>query len=75
MDNFFVNIIILPMLSYFQLLYGFFINLNDFTLHYLRLFMVILNYFWLFLVISPYVTLNYSKLLLTILAYHEPPYY
>ncbi len=38
----FVNIIILPMLNYFQLLYDyFFINLNYFTLHYLRLFMVI----------------------------------
>jgi hypothetical protein len=50
----FVNIIILPMLNYFQLLYdNFFINLNYFTLHYLWLFMVILNYFWLFLVISP----------------------
>jgi hypothetical protein len=29
------------------------INLNYFTLHYLQLFMVILNYFWLFLAISP----------------------
>ncbi len=42
----FVNIIILPMLNYFQLLYDyFFINLNYFTLHYLRLFMVIVDYF------------------------------
>jgi len=41
----FVNIIILPTLNYFQLLYDFFINLNYFTLHYLRLFMAILNYF------------------------------
>ncbi len=50
----FVNIIILPMLNYFQLLYDyFFINLNYFTLHDLRLFMAILNYFWLFLAISP----------------------
>jgi hypothetical protein len=44
-----VNIIILPMLNYFQLLYDyFFINLNYFTLHYLWLFMDIRNYFWLF---------------------------
>ncbi len=51
---FFVNIIILPMLNYFQLLYDyFFINLNYFTLHYLQLFMAILNYFWFFLAISP----------------------
>ncbi len=50
----FVNIIILPMLNYFQILYDFFfINLNYFTLHYLWLFMAILNYFWLFFVISP----------------------
>jgi hypothetical protein len=42
----FVNIIILLMLNYFQLLYDyFFINLNYFTLHYLWLFMAILNYF------------------------------
>jgi hypothetical protein len=41
MDNFFVNIIILHVLNYFQLLYDFFINLNYFTLHCLRLFMVI----------------------------------
>jgi len=50
----FVDIIILPMLNYFQLLYDyFFINLNYFALHYLWLFMAILNYFWLFLAISP----------------------
>jgi hypothetical protein len=41
MDKIFVNIIILHMLSYFQLLYDFFINLNYFTLHYLQLFMAI----------------------------------
>jgi hypothetical protein len=56
----FVNIIKLPMLNYFQLLYEyFFINLNYFTLHYLRLFMAILNYFWLFLVIVDYFNLDY----------------
>jgi hypothetical protein len=49
----FVNIIILPMLNNFQLLYDyFFVNLNYFTLHYLWLFMAILNYFWSFLAIS-----------------------
>jgi hypothetical protein len=54
MDKFIVNIIILPMLGYFQLLYDYFsINLNHFTLHYLQLFMAIINYFWLFLAISP----------------------
>jgi hypothetical protein len=46
MDKIFKNIIILPMLGYFQLLLRLlFINLNYFTLHYLRLFMVILKYF------------------------------
>jgi len=51
---FFVIIIILPMLNYFQLLYDyFFVNLNYFTLHDLWSFMVIFNYFWLFLAISP----------------------
>jgi len=55
MDKIFIHIIILPMLNYFQLLYDYFSNLNYVTLHYLRLFMVILNYFlvilnyfWLF---------------------------
>jgi hypothetical protein len=39
--DFFANIIILPMLGYFQL---FFIVLSYFTLHYLRLFMVIFSF-------------------------------
>jgi len=52
------------MLNYFQLLYEyFFINLNYFTLHYLWLFMAILNYFWLFLAILPYFTSSYFQLL------------
>jgi len=76
MDKTFVNIIIIPMLSYFKLLYGyFFINLNYFTLYYLQLFMAILNYFWLFLVISPYVTFGYSKLFFTILTYFTLSYF
>jgi hypothetical protein len=37
--------------------------------------MVILNYFWLFLVISPYATFDYSKLLLAILAYFTLGYF
>jgi hypothetical protein len=48
-----------------------FINLNYFTLHYLRLFMVIfkknyyftLGYFWLLKVISPYVIIGNYRLL------------
>jgi ABC-type bacteriocin/lantibiotic exporter with double-glycine peptidase domain len=64
MDNFFVNIIILLMLSYFQLLYDYFLfDWNYFTLHYLSLFMVIFNYFWLLTVISPYVIIGNSRLL------------
>jgi hypothetical protein len=31
--------------------------------------MTIVNYFWLFLVISPYATFGYSKFFLAILAY------
>jgi hypothetical protein len=31
--------------------------------------MAILNYFWLFFVISPYETFGFSKLILVILAY------
>jgi hypothetical protein len=54
MDNLFVNMIILLMLSYFQLLYGFFINLNYFTLHYLRIFMAVYGYFQLLFVIFGY---------------------
>jgi len=57
------------MLSYFQLLYEyFFINLNYFNLHYLRLFMVILNYFWLFWLFHP-------RLLFVILAYFTLDYF
>jgi hypothetical protein len=67
MDNVFVNIIT----SYVKLLsiiiWLFFINLNYFTLHYLRLFMAIfkfIGYFWLFhlrlfLVILAYFTFGY----------------
>jgi hypothetical protein len=44
--DFFANIIILLMLSYFQFFWGlFFIVLNYFTLHKLRLFMVIFSFF------------------------------
>jgi len=45
MDNIFVTIKILPMIGYFQLFLGYFIILSYLTLHYLWLFMVILNYF------------------------------
>jgi len=50
MDNVFVNIIILPMLNYFQLLYDYF---HSFKLFRFTLFMVTfgyftLGYFWLF---------------------------
>jgi hypothetical protein len=58
MDKVFVNIIILPILSYFQLLYDFFINLNYFTLHYLRLFMATFGYSKLFFIILTYFTLD-----------------
>jgi len=47
--DFFVNKIILPMLSYFQLLYDYF---PLFKLFHPTLFMDILNYLWLFLAIS-----------------------
>jgi hypothetical protein len=51
----------MPKINYIVIIY--------FTLHYLRLFMVILSYFCLFLAISPYVSFDYSKLLLVILCY------
>jgi hypothetical protein len=44
-------------------------------LHYLRLFMVVFNYFWLFFAISPYVTFNYFKLFLAILIYFPLDYF
>ncbi len=70
MGKFFANIIILPMLGYFQTIIGLlFINLNYFTLHYLRLFMFFFNYLWLFFVISPEATFGYCKLFLVILCY------
>jgi hypothetical protein len=57
---FLANIIILPMLSYFQLLYYYYsINLNYFTLHYLWLFSITFGYFLLF----------HHRLLLVILSY------
>jgi len=58
MDKSFANIIILPMLGYFQYYKATFIVLNYFTLHYLWLFMVILN----FLAIFSYFTLSYFHL-------------
>jgi hypothetical protein len=62
------------MLSYFQLLYDFFINLNYFTLHYLRLFMVIFNYFWFFLLFHPKLLLV-LYVTLAILAYFTLGYF
>jgi len=67
----FGNIIIQPMLNHFRLLYEFFFI----NLHYLRLFMAILNYFWLFLVISPYATFGYFKLFFVILSYFTLNYF
>jgi len=37
--------------------------------------MVILNYFWLFLTISPYAVFGYSKLFLAILVYFILDYF
>jgi hypothetical protein len=65
MDKIFVNIIILPVLCYFQLFKGYFHYSKLFHLHYLWPFMgflVIFSYL-------PYVTFGYSKLLLVILGY------
>jgi hypothetical protein len=62
------------MLNYFQLLYDYF-SLIYFTLHYLRLFMVIVNYFWRFSTISSCVTFGYSKLFLSILTYFTLSYF
>jgi hypothetical protein len=44
-------------------------NFHCFKLFHLTLFMAIYGYFQLLLAISPYVTFNYSKLLLIILGY------
>jgi len=64
MDFFFVNIIILPMLSYFQLLYDYF-SLIEITSPY-----IIYGYLWLFSI-----TFGYSKLFLTILTYFTLSYF
>jgi hypothetical protein len=56
MDNFFVNIIILPMLNYFQLLYDYF---HWFKLFHPTLFTAIYGYSQLLLVIFGYFTLGY----------------
>jgi len=61
---FFVNIIILPMLSYFQLLYDYF-SLIEITSPY-----IIYGYLWLFSI-----TFGYSKLFLTILTYFTLSYF
>jgi hypothetical protein len=65
MDKIFVNIIILPMLNYFKLLYEFFYLLKKFILHfydYLWLFSITFGYFKLLLTILTYFTLGYFRL-------------
>jgi len=55
---FFVNIVILPMLNYFQLLYDYFSLIKIFAPY------IIYGYLWLFkllLVILAYVIFNYCK--------------
>jgi hypothetical protein len=55
MDNIFVNIIILPMLSYFQLFYDYFSLIKIISPY------IIYDYLWLFSI-----TFGYSKLFLAI---------
>jgi hypothetical protein len=62
--DFFVNIIILPMLSYFQLLY------DDFSLIKIISPYIIYGYLWLFSI-----TFGYSKLFLAILIYFTLGYF
>ncbi len=59
-NGFFVNIIILLMLSYFQFLYDYF---HSFKLFHLTLLTVIYGYSQLLLVILSYFTLGYFQLL------------
>jgi hypothetical protein len=67
MDFFLVNIIILPMLSYFQLLYDYFSLIeiiSPFIIYgYLWLFSITFVYSKLFLAILTYFTLGYFELL------------
>jgi hypothetical protein len=68
MDKIFVNIIILHMLNYFQLLYDYILLIKKF---HPTLFRVIYGYFqknWLFLVIFGYFLLFHPKLFLVILS-------
>jgi hypothetical protein len=62
--DFFVNIIILPMLNYFQLLYDYFSLIEIISLY------IIYGYLWLFLI-----TFGYSKLFLAILTYFTLGYF
>jgi len=64
MDYFFVNIIIVPMLSYFQLLYDYFSLIKIISPY------IIYNYLWLFSIIY-----GYFKLLLAILVYFTLSYF
>jgi hypothetical protein len=64
--DFFVDIIILPMLSYFQLLYDYF-SLNKIISPY-----IIHGYLWLFWIIFGYFWLFHLRLLLVILSYFWP---
>jgi hypothetical protein len=63
-EFFFVNIIILPMLSYFQSLYDYFSLIETISPY------IIYNYLWLFSI-----TFGYSKLFLVILTYFTLGYF
>jgi hypothetical protein len=62
-----INIIIIPMLSYFQLLYDYFLLISIISPYiiydYIWLFSITFGYFKLFLVTLAYFTLGYFQLL------------
>jgi hypothetical protein len=70
---FFVKIIILPMLSYFQLLYDYFSLIEiiwPYIIYgYLWLFLITFGYFKLFLVIFSYFNLFHLRLFLAIISF------
>jgi hypothetical protein len=51
--DFFVDIIILPMLNYFQLLYDYFSLIKIISPYIIYGYLWLFNYLWLFLAISP----------------------
>jgi hypothetical protein len=67
MNDFFANIIILPMLNYFQLLYEYFsliLIISPYIIYgYLWLVSIIYGYFKLLLVILVYFTLSHFRIL------------